>query len=221
MPNVDVDNPAAADYVRAWLPFHEAELRRYALEVPRLAAGARGGRGDPRPPALVLDIDEVLLCNLYAGDPADPAPALHRPLLREFGRSPTRHPNPPYPGARELLAAIAAAGVRPCFVTGRRAEIFDETFENFASAGFFEVIYGNSGALTVDAARRRFRADAFHFEESAGVATARAFKREARRKIAETHAVVGCLGDQLSDLGEFGGPPAGQRLIPHPFYFTA
>ncbi len=225
---VDFSNPFLREYFPRWLEAHGRALAEIRGCLPAWAAEGRAAEGRaaaPRPLAAVLDIDEVLLCNVHlngfrgvqGGAPVDfhaadffADPATGRPWGREDPG------DPPLPGAAALLAALAAEGVRPFFVTGRLESIRAVTVEDFRRAGFLGAAGAPLAAEDLGAAAGRLVMcpDA---ERPPPGASIRPFKEKARARIAASHRIVLNLGDQLSDLGFHGDH---QRLLPHPFYTT-
>lgn len=208
------------DFFARWVrAYHPDNLQKLAEALPAMAAeGAAREAADgraPRPLAIVLDIDEVLLCNLHEN--VDDAHAFR---AADFFADATGAPwdpaarlNPALPGARGLLRAAAHAGLRIFFVTGRDEALRAETRENFALVGF--------GAClgVVDAALAAGPGTALHMCPAplASGASVAGVKRAARARIAQNYRIVANVGDQVSDMGELGDH---QVWLPHPFYAT-
>lgn len=213
------------DNVRARLPAWVEKARRDE------AAAAAAEQRAPRPLAAVLDIDEVVLANIHmnvfqapAGEQGPLAVDFHAcdyylaPDGKPWPRDDLRL-NPLLPGARDLIAALLAAGVRVYFITGRLESIRGETVENFEFVGL-AAPQKTGGALF----------DTADLAQTGGILvmcpdgeypppgqTVRPFKEGRRRALEATHRIVVNIGDQISDLGLYGDV---QVHVPHPFYWT-
>ena len=218
--------------VEAWLRQHAMTMRAIADEVPHLEL-------PPGRKAAVLDIDEVLLCNV--------AP---RPMMRHDGTETevaelfngtygglakwfaTDKSCPPLPGAVALLETLRAAGITVFLVTGREEKYREATLRNFEDAGMLSLLAIHAPATTTRSTSAGLLAPDEHCAErwhevsdrlfmvqpgsdAAGVA---AFKRAARGAIkCLGYTIALCVGDQLSDLGE---PGAREWLLGHGMYRT-
>jgi len=203
---------------RRFVVGHQKRLVWLAGRIGDWAAGCE------KPPAVVLDIDEVLLCNVrrpglgacgpHAGRRilADAAslPVFYDPIgdvwgtaWRQLGDNPTdaTEPlDPAYPGAQEVISAARDAGVRVFLVSGRARSILPETAANFARLG---------GAIAlIDFG------DVFHCPDEC-IDDPSTFKTGCRHEIAKKFTIVANVGDQLTDLGVGG---LRQIWFPQPFY---
>jgi phosphoglycolate phosphatase-like HAD superfamily hydrolase len=232
-PLVPWDNPYLRDYVRGYGEAHRRQLAGVRARLPAWVAGAAGreaaearaeGRA-PRPPAAVLDIDEVVLCNIHMGEFHAPAGAQGpEPVdfyAADYFAAPDGTPwprgsliNPLLPGARELIEALQGLGARVFFVTGRLESVRGETVENFERVG----LAGAGAPFARDELLRPGGAlymcpDA---EYPALGTSVRPYKESRRRAIEETYRIAVNVGDQISDLGLYGDA---QVHVPQPFYW--
>lgn len=218
---VDFSNPylrrhLAEDYCAA----HRRHLEEVCRRLPGLAAAAAG---DARPLAAVLDVDEVILCNIHENSFRAPAGAqgpepvdFHAcdhylaPGGTPWPREDTRL-NPLLPGARELLEMLRHLGVEPFLVTGRLESLRAETVENLAFVGAELPL-----ALLADPAGGRLVMcpDAGRPPPGASIGP---WKEKCRATIDKTHRIVVNVGDQVSDLGLYGDS---HYHCHHPFYHT-
>jgi predicted secreted acid phosphatase len=190
------------DWIRAALPEWIDESSRHESARPP---------ADRRPLAIVLDIDEVVLCNIseHTYDVGD----IHfraRDYFDELGEGLC----PALPGAWELIADVRSLGLTLFFVTGRREAIRAETVANFAAAKFGEATIimrpddDMAGANMAGA-------------DMAGAGTAgasvRPWKEARRAEIDREYRIVANVGDQASDLGDYGDR---QIAVANPFYWT-
>lgn len=172
---------------------HDAEVNAIVSEAMRKLIG----RGDqiPRNAAVVFDIDDTVL----GTHPSYRSWAIAR-LPKGMRERMPDHFHPPIKPVVQLYKALIDAGVAVLILTGRYARHKGETFENLRWAGFDK---------WHDAAFR---------EQPEERMTARDFKERRRREWAERHGwhIIGCVGDQLSDLE---GDHAGHTVyIPNPAY---
>jgi len=180
------------DWIRAALPEWVDESSR--LESARAPA-------DRRPLAIVLDIDEVVLCNIseHTYDVGD-IRFRARDYFDELGEGLC----PALPGAWELIADVRSLGLTLFFVTGRREAIRAETVANFAAAKFGEATI----IMRPD--------DDLAGADMAG-ASVRPWKEARRAEIDREYRIVANVGDQASDLGDYGDR---QIAVANPFYWT-
>ena len=123
--------------------------------------------------------------------------------------------NPLLPGARELIEAAAALGLRVYLVTGRAESLRAETVENL-------VYVGLAGAAAPFCPAALARPDGPlvmcpDAELPRGGRSVRPYKEARRRAIEASHRIVVNVGDQASDLGAHGDV---QVHCAHPFYWT-
>jgi predicted secreted acid phosphatase len=230
---VDFGNPYLRGYLaHGYCDAHRRHLDAIRARLPGWAADARASEAysgrPPRPLAAVLDIDEVILCNIHMNSFQAPAGA-QGPDPVDFhasdyflGPDGNRWPredlrlNPLLPGARDLLAEIRDLGIELFLITGRLESIRDETVENFIHVGLaggpdriipIELITRRGGALIMcpDA------------ERPLPGASIRPWKEGQRAVIDRTHRIIINVGDQISDLGLYGDS---QIHCPHPYYWT-
>jgi len=246
---VDFSNPFLRRYLEStFVSEHEERMADILEQLPgwvETFGEAEKERGEPRPLAVVLDIDEVLLSNIHMNSHGD----FHAADYFTRGDNDAPWPrdekrlNPLLPGARALLKMILALDVEVFFLTGRSESIRDETIENFQFVGLVED--------TPDENWRPVEPPLFSAEDfslrlimrpvavadpvaaadpvsvAASVATTAAaanptetvaaYKTARRRKIESTHRIIANVGDQVSDLGLYGDI---QVHMPHPFYWT-
>jgi predicted secreted acid phosphatase len=193
-----------------------------------------------RPLAAVLDIDEIILCNIQMNSYTAPATA-DTPAVdfhaADYFRGPDGKPwprnehrlNPLLPGAVELLSALADNNVKVFLITGRLESIRDETLENFRLVGLTRpAAPAAKGAAIVDESREFFSAadlapggslimcpDAE--DPKVTGQSIQVFKEAQRARLSKTHHIILNVGDQASDMGEHGDT---QLMLPHPFYYT-
>ena len=233
---VDFSNPYLRNYLaNGYCEAHRRHLDAIRAHLSAWAADARASeekRADGRPPrplAAVLDIDEVILCNIHMNSFQAPAGA-QGPEPVDFhagdyflGPDGKRWPreelrlNPLLEGARELLEEIRRLGIALFLITGRLESIRDETVENFVFVG---LAGGADALLPLDTITRREAGRLVMCPDAEypppGV-TVRPWKEGRRALIDETHRIVINVGDQVSDLGLHGDK---QIHCPHPYYWT-
>lgn len=152
---------------------------------------------NPKKPALVLDVDETSLSNLWKllQDPNLAATTAIGTEARMTGQEPAIE------ATLELYEEAIANGVAVFFISGRTADQRDITEENLRRAGFKDF----QQLITTE-----------HGTQEIG-----AFKRGHRRKITDGGwTIVANVGDQFSDLnGKDGKPtePCSYKL-PNPYY---
>jgi predicted secreted acid phosphatase len=222
---VDFSNP----YLRGYLANHYCQNHRRALDTIRTCLAGwvtesrhreeKNAQGrPPRPLAAVLDIDEVLLCNIHmntfqapagvqGADPVDfhASDYYLGPDGQQWPRGDLRL-NPLLPGARELLEEIRRQGIKLFLITGRLESIREETIENFAYVGLADIDVGPAALIMCPVAERPLPGMSI-----------RPWKEGRRAAIDETHRIVINVGDQISDLGLYGDM---QIQCPHPYYWT-
>ena len=179
---------------------------------------------------MVLDIDEVLLCNTHlngfaaaAGvqgpDPVDFHVAdffTDRVSGEPWGRADTG--DPALPGALALLREVVAQGIRPFFVTGRLESIRAITVEDFRRAGFVGAPGAPLEAKELAAGPASVLLMCPDADDPPPGQSTRPFKEGRRAEIEKARRIVFNAGDQVSDLGLHGDH---QVYLPHPFYYTA
>ncbi len=234
---VDFSNPYLARYLAsgryAWT--HFGILQDVALNgVPRLVAQAHQYEGnrakteglDPRPLAATVDIDEVILSNIHMNVCEIPGVDGQNPVVfhaADYFIAPNGKPwprndlrlNPLLPGARLFLETLRAHNIEIFFITGRLESIRDETIENFKYVGLM------NGSLLDEAALARgpdSRLLMCPDGDSPGPGESiRPFKESCRKTINMKYHIVLNIGDQVSDLGNYGDV---QIHTVHPFYVT-
>jgi predicted secreted acid phosphatase len=167
-----------------------------------------------RPMAAVIDIDEILLCNIHENYFLGVNPETEESVIfyaadhfvgadgKPWPRTETRL-GPALAGAEELLRQLAALGVEVFLVSGRRESLRAETMENFEATKLARFLTPAQIMLCPD--------------DYPAHAPIRPFKEACRGVINQTHRIVLNLGDQASDLGYYGDR---QVLCEHPFYWT-
>lgn len=237
----DLSNPFLRHYlVHRFRQYHVERLRSICGNLKEWAAQARRdeekrcasaqqrAEAQQRPLAVVLDIDEVLLCNFHMNSWVE-SPGANAPPAEfhaaDYFSGPDGRPwprgsrlNPALPGVVPLLGEIRRLKLEMFLVTGRLESIRNETVENFEHLGMADAqgqSFFRSGDLATPAAGRLHMCpDA---EEPKPGESIRPFKESRRREIERTHRIVANIGDQVSDLGLHGDV---QVHLPHPFYFT-
>ena len=237
MVHVDLSNPWMRAYLSKFGALHRGCLDDLRKRLSGWVAASRSAEAtlaaaekrNPRPLAVVVDIDEVLLCNVHmnsfqaaAGvqgpDPIDFHAADHftGPDGKPWPRTELRL-NPLLPGARELLESFRTQGLRIYMITGRLESIRDETIENFVHVGLAgdtdDFIFRTS-SLTGPSSPLIMSPDAEHPKPGESI---RPFKESRRFAIEASHRIVANIGDQASDLGLHGDV---QIICQHPFYWT-
>jgi predicted secreted acid phosphatase len=155
MVKVDFSNPYLRKCLPVYIKEHKERLTDIAAKLPEFAARMRDaesleadGQGrKPRPLAVVLDIDEVILANIHMNSFSAPA-GVQGPTAIDFhaadyfmapnGQRWPRNDcrlNPLMDGARDLLSTIRQLGLVVYFITGRLESIRAETVENFEYVG--------------------------------------------------------------------------------------
>jgi len=217
---VDFSNPYLRRYLeRAYLSEHEANLDKVRLTVPRCIAD---GKGDPRPLAAVMDIDEVVLANIHMNVDRESGffacDYYRAPDGRPWPRDDTRL-NPLLPGAKKLLEAFKSHDVTIFFITGRAESLRAETVENFEYVGLAgppgRALFATEQLLDAACGQLAMCPDA---QLPATGKSIRPFKEARRAEIASSYRIIMNVGDQASDLGNYGDM---QILLMHPFYRTA
>lgn len=171
---------------------------------------------ESRPLAVVFDIDEIILCNFHMNQYHVPGIDFY---ASDYFIAPDGQPwprddvrlNPILPGVHELLTEIRRLDIKIFLITGRFENIREETIENF----IFVKLAGTDSS------------DIFHVDDIADQSilsmrqdkstSVQIFKEECRKVIEKTHRIIFNIGDQASDLGEYGDK---QIQCYHPFYFT-
>jgi predicted secreted acid phosphatase len=228
---VDFGNPYLRAYLQnGYLDGHRRFLDSVRGRLPEWAEASRraeAAEGGHRPLAAVLDIDEVILCNIHMNSFQAPAGVQGPDPIDfhacDFYTAPDGHPwprddlrlNPLLPGARELLEELVRLNIEIFMITGRLESIRDETVENFAYVGLagaspdsifpIDRLAQPGGVLIMCP-------DAEYPPPGSSV---RPYKESRRRAIAERYRIVANIGDQVSDLGLFGDV---QIHAWHPFY---
>lgn len=227
MVKVDFGNPWYRNYLRGYVAAHQQMLNEVRKALPGWVVQTKkreAERVKAEPPrttarrlAVVFDIDEVVLSNIHMNSYQDEHTDFHAADYFKWPRG--ARLNPLLPGAGELLAEVNRLGLDVFFITGRLESIREETIENFAEVGL-----AGEGRLYDSEALRRCAEDSsaqLHMcpddEYPEPGESLRPFKEGRRRKISQTHRIVLNIGDQASDLGEYGDV---QYLTSHPFYFT-
>jgi len=233
---VDFSNPYLREYFPKWLKKHKARLERVqnslaswaeksylAEEIESIKEGRKA-----RPLAIVLDIDEVLLCNTHLNGFAAP-PGVQGPNLIDFhiadffadretgkpwGRTDTG--DPALPGALELLETIIKLGITPFFVTGRLECIRAITIADFCRAGFVQP-HMLEVSKDLESGPNTLLLMCPDSEAPPPGTSTRRFKEECRAQIEKSKRIIANIGDQISDLGLYGDQ---QVYMPHPFYYT-
>ena len=224
---VDFSNPFLRRYLAVeYLTAHRCGLGALRRRLSALAEAASHG-GERRPLAAVLDIDEVILCNIHmnsfhapAGaqgpEPIDfyacdyyPAPG-GAPWPREDTRL-----NPLLPGARELFKELRRLGVTPFLVTGRHESLRAETVENLVCVGLAGD--GGDAVLPLAALASPEGGRLVMYPDARRPSSIGPWKEECRAAIDKTHRIIVNVGDQVSDLGRYGDE---QHYCHHPFYHT-
>lgn len=231
---VDFSNPYLRDYL---VSTYFNDRRHYLAEVQAMipswlaySAGQEIGLCAatgclPRRPAVVLDVDEVLLSNIYTNRYQAPA-GVQGPDPVEFhacdyftgpdGRPWPREElrlGPALPGAAELVRDLRACGLAIFLVTGRLEAIRDETVENLERVG----LAGEGAAWSLEELSSPDGPLMMCPAELLPGESIRPFKEGCRRRISDGYRIVANIGDQVSDLGLYGDV---QVLLPHPFYHT-
>lgn len=184
--------------------------------------GSAGAAPDPRPTAIILDVDETILDNSAYQARLTLMHVNHDP--GSWDRWVREAKAPALPGALEFVKAAVAAGHRIYYVTNRTCPLTPEpsgadacpqrtaTMQNLAKWGF------------------PFAAQADHFLLRNARPEWRSADKSARRaEVAKNHRVVALFGDDLRDFAEranFDGrrteltPLFGQRwfILPNPVY---
>jgi predicted secreted acid phosphatase len=209
---LDLDNVYVRQEIELFAARHAGRMegaRKALIDAAHMA------RDDPRPLAVVLDIDEVLLSNVYDAvwtSPQGVAWYAADYFADAWGHSWPRGETPfgpALPGALQLLEAARAHNIAVFYVTGRSEDIRPLTVANFESQGI--------GAPEDFPALKDSRSLALCMRPHNDTRSTQAFKQDCRAAISRTHRIVLNLGDQASDLGEFGDV---QLLLPHCLYFT-
>lgn len=246
MVKVDLSNPYIRNYVTRFCAEHQRQLDSLRDQVPhwvavsraREEAAARAEGRPPRPLAAVLDVDEIVLCNVHmnafrapAGAQGPDAIDFHAadhyagPDGRPWPRDDLRL-NPLLPGARDLIACFHKHGARVYLVTGRLESIRAETVENLVYVGL--AAPGAPAGQWLPGAPL-FNAADLETGLPGGLLvmcpdaeypppgySVRPYKESRRRAIEATHRIVANIGDQASDLGLYGDM---QVLVGHPLYW--
>lgn len=205
---VDFSNEWLRAHFPEWLKAHRARLlataEKFAAWVRQNGPGPSEEPEAKKPSAIVVDIDEVLLCNTHLNGHGDfHVSAFFRHADgRPWGRD-DEH-DPPLPGAAEFVAKAAEAGLAIFLVTGRREAIRAITVEDLG-------VFPQLEKLEAGPDTRLLMSPA----EPEG--SVQPFKESCRARIAERFRIVANVGDQASDLGKHGER---QILMSHPFYFT-
>lgn len=143
-------------------------------------------------PAIIVDLDETLISNMYHVRSADGTWSVGEAA---FGVSPDARLSPAYPCGQEVMHRLAARGVAIFYVTGRIAtrEMRQITKEELAD----------------------FPEGAVVMREDPNMSSAKC-KSIARRKLQlRGHRLLAAIGDQAGDLG----PEAELNwAVPNPFY---
>ena len=208
---VDFSNPFLRTYFDRWLAAPRAKLGNVARILEKSLASVSA-----KPPAVVLVIDEVLLCNMHMNGFADADVDFH--VSRYFAKrdgSPWWTDvdwNPALPGAIELLQSCKDWGVAVFMVTGRDESLRDETVENFEIVGFVSAD-GDAPLAAEDLEERLIMCPGLAGPDE----SVQPFKQGARARIAKKYDILANVGDQASDLGDYGER---QIFLPHPFYYT-
>lgn len=152
----------------------------------------------PKPPAVVLDIDETALLNLgYEGDAARRGDGYDEGRWRRWEESGTRNVAA-VPGAKMALDAARAAGIAVIFNSNRTRETAAQTEAALTYAGLGPAKHGSTLWLKGD--------------DGGGSG-----KDDRRWAIASGYCVIALVGDQLGDFSDlFNDPklsPATRRAL--------
>lgn len=233
---VDFSNPYLRNYLaNSYCEVHRCHLDAVRACLPSWASEARaheGARADgqpPRPLAAVLDIDEVILCNIHMNSFQAP-PGMQEPGPIDFHASDyylgpdgkcwprgELRLNPLLPGARELLEEIRQLDIALFLITGRLESIRDETVENFVYVG---VTSDDPAALIPFSTVARPGGSLIMYPDGERLppgGSIQPWKESCRAMINKTHRIVINVGDQVSDLGLHGDM---QIHCAHPYYWT-
>lgn len=217
MVRLDLTDPRIQEAVRSFGARHFARLLAICHALKQWladawmaeSAAAESANSSPRRLAVVLDIDEVLLCNIHENRLEGRfyvADHFAGPDGRNtWPRGETRL-GPALPGAHILLEHLMMLDVDVFLVTGRRESLRAETVENLNYVGLGPYLGAVCGWLMMCP------------NEYPGDASIAPFKENCRARIGRTHRIVANIGDQVSDLGLHGDR---QVLLDHPFYRTA
>ena len=194
---IDFENPYLQwVFVNQFLPHHEGQLQDIINLIPKWIERyqeseiieAKEINKQPRPLAVVIGIDEIILCRFY------------RSSWNEFKIydyfPPTIAPYfPLYHRALELLQTLKQSNVEVYFTT-RMTNVL-ENFRYLKLDDLFSTSYLESHLIYIPSN-----------------ATWR-YKEEKRKEIFEKNKIFLNVGDQISDLGNYGSI---QYLIYNPFY---
>jgi hypothetical protein len=232
---VNFGNPVLREHLAGrFCEKHRALLEDIRRRLPGWAAAARAAEAraaaagrPPRPLAAVLDIDEVILCNIHMNEFRAPAAGERAAVefyASDYFSGPDGRPwprdekrlNPLLSGARALLEDIRRLGLALFLITGRLESIRNETIENFVFVG----LAGDGallplGALAAGGGSRLIMCPDADYPPTG--ASIQPWKEGRRALIDETHHIVINVGDQVSDLGYYGDV---QIHCPHPYYLT-
>lgn len=221
---VDFGNKWLRTYLPVWLKKHEKRFEKVSKILDQYAVMAAE---DGKPLAAVIDIDEVILSNIHQNeDPETGFKASDHFYYPEGvmvdGRSP--HFDPILPGAEKFLKLLKYFYRCEIFlVTGRYEVLRAETVENFVKLGLcspkglgsrvgkgsnyeiftYEQLMSPSGPLRM--------------RPPGNNKPLRLFKEPCRAEISKKYTILINVGDQASDLGQYG---LLQFWMPHPFYST-
>lgn len=170
-----------------------------------------------RPLAAVLDIDEIILCNIHMNTFQAPA-GMYGPepinfYAADYFQSPNGSPwprddvrlNPLLPGALDFIKEILRYDIKLYLITGRQEALRKETLENFLYVG-----------LIGDKVFQLDKSDEWLIMKDDDLKV-QVFKENRRKIIEKTHRITINIGDQISDLGLYGDK---QICCPHLFYYT-
>jgi len=217
-------NPAGDElYFPHWLKIHAMHLgimtRNLHLWKRVISHSASREEQKARPLAIVLDIDEVLCCNLYAPECLENDGFYIADFFKDprsgYDRAWPRGDRltPPYDGALELVQEAVKLNLKVFFITGRRESIRKETLETFCAAGFTHPEQKKTICYT---SLQHPDGDLIMYPNESSVPI-QIWKEKQREQISKLYRIMLNVGDQKSDLGRYGDI---QYLVSHPFYIT-
>ncbi len=203
---VDFSNAELRSYfAEQYLKLHGERLKSVCDLLPswRDTALATG-----RPLAAVLDIDEVLLCNIHENSDEMSGFYVADYFTKSDGLPWPRSETwlaPALPGAHELCRTIRLLGITPFLVTGRAESIRNQTVQSLEHVNLIDALAPEGRLIMCPDALLQLGEPI------------REWKTQQRAEIEMTHQIVVNIGDQESDLGSYGDH---QVRCHHPFYVT-
>jgi predicted secreted acid phosphatase len=179
---------------------------------------------EKQPLAIVLDVDEVLLCNIRSSNPL----FYVEDAFKGWGRG---NPlNPAMDKALEVLNLCKKENIKIFLISERKESTRDETILNFEKVGFASLtddtpfnsndLKDPNGILQM-CPDDEYPKDIFYLHPITNIpidGTIKYFKENIRQKISQEYHIIANIGDQQSDLGKYGDV---QFLIPHLFYYVS